>query len=251
MLLCFLSIFMSCKNDKSADDQAKQTAANDSLPVNSATKSQIDALPGIESENTAGQAAAIPNDALIFGMKKSTVVWIGSKSTGSTHTGFISGKSGKIAYKDGNIVAGTVDIDMNSLVCNDLAGADKAKIEKHLKSDEFFDVAKFPTAKFDIIKISELDANTQRTASVKSIVQLTNVMTGNLTIKGISRSVTVPVNIHITANTAQITSSMFTINRSDWGIKYDLGTVSGAVKEAIVDDKISLQLSFEGVKAAK
>lgn len=250
-MLGALSIFMSCKNDKNADDQAKQTAVNDSLPVNSATKSQIDALPGIESENTAGQAAAIPNDALIFGMKKSTVVWIGSKSTGMTHTGFISGKSGKLAYKDGNIVAGTVDIDMNSLVCNDLIGADKAKIEKHLKSDDFFDVAKFPTAKFDIIKISELDANTQRTASIKSVVQLTNVMTGNLTIKGVTRSVTVPVNIHITANTAQITSSMFTINRSDWGIKYDLGTVSGAVKEAIVDDKISLQLSFEGVKAAK
>lgn len=250
LLLSALVFAQSCKSDKKADEETK-TPANDTLPVNSATKSQIAALPGVESENTAGTPAPMPNDALIFGMKDATIVWIGSKSTGSTHTGTLKGKTGSVAYKDGTIVAGNIEIDMKSLSSTDLTGKDKAKLEGHLKSSEFFDIEKYPTAKFEIVKISPLDANTERTASMKSLVKLTNMMTGNLTIKGVTRSVTVPVNINLKATSVKITSSMFGIDRSLWGVNYDIGTISGAVKEAIVDDRISLQLNFEGVKAAK
>ncbi len=250
LMLAAIIMVQSCKSDKKADADAK-AATNDTLPINSATKQQLTELPGAETNNAAGQPAATPDDALIFGMKDATIIWIGSKSTGSTHTGSLSGKSGKVAYHDGNIVSGSIEIDMNSLKSSDLAGKDKAKLESHLKSSEFFDVAKYPTAKFEIIKISPLDANTERTASMKSIVNLTNIMTGNLTIKGVTRAITVPVNINIKAASVQITSSMFTIDRSLWGVNYDIGTISGAAKEAIVDDKISLQLNFMGVKSAK
>lgn len=240
----------SCKSDKKVEAEVKP-GINDTLPVNSASKSQVTALPGAKTDNAAGQPAATPSDALIFGMKEATIIWIGSKSTGSTHTGNIKGKSGSVAYKDGNIVSGSIEVDMNSITSTDLTGKDKAKLESHLKSADFFDVAKYPTAKFEIIKIGPMDANTERVASMKSIVNLTNIMTGNLTIKGVTRAITIPVNVHITASNVQITSSMFTIDRSQWGVNYDIGTISGAVKEAIVDDKISLQLNFMGVKSAK
>lgn len=249
MLIAFAGM-QACKSDKKADVAATDIA-NDTLPPNSATKSQIDALPEMKTENTAGTPASTPADAIVYKMANASVSWIGSKGSLKTQTGTISGKSGQIAFKDGQIVSGNVEIDMNKINVTSLAGSDKKDLEDHLKADDFFDVAKYPTAKFEIVRIEPLDSRASREANLASLVKNTHMMVGNLTIKDVTRSITVPVNIHLAAERIKVATSMFTIERSLWGVKYDLGTVSGKIKEAIVDDKISLQLTFEGMRAAK
>ena len=82
----------------------------------------------------------------------SKLTWKGSKPTG-THTGTFN-LSGELTVDGKNITAGTFTIDVASLVNQDLTEKDgKSKLEGHLKSPDFFDVQKYPTAKFEITGI--------------------------------------------------------------------------------------------------
>ena len=56
----------------------------------------------------------------------------------------------------------------------------KAKLEGHLKSGDFFEVEEFPTASYEITKVTENTAGDYNT-----------LLEGNLTIKGITKPVTV------------------------------------------------------------
>lgn len=247
MMLCLFIMAQSCKSDKKVDDTAAPVA-NDTLPPNSATKSQIEMLPELQSESNAGTPATVPSGSIIYKMGNANVSWIGSKGSLMTQTGNISGKSGQVAYKDGQVVAGNVEIDMNSIKVTSLGGKEKKDLEDHLKSADFFDAAKFPVAKFEIVRLEPLNARESREINLKSLVNVTHTMVGNLSIKGVTRSISVPVTIHLDAERIKIASSMFAVERSLWGINYDLGTLSGKVKDAIIDDKISLQLEFEGLR---
>src|SRR6056300_966691 len=68
---------------------------------------------------------------------ESKVVWKGYKVTGS-HEGTIDLKSGSLSFNEDKLVGGEFVMDMTSLVCTDLEGDSKGKLEGHLKSDDFF-----------------------------------------------------------------------------------------------------------------
>ncbi|MGB3463751.1 MAG: YceI family protein, partial [Cyclobacteriaceae bacterium] len=76
----------------------------------------------------------------------SSVKWVGKKVTGS-HNGDIRVKNGELIFKDNQLTGGTIVIDMTTINTLDLEGDSKGKLEGHLKSDDFFGVNKFPTAK--------------------------------------------------------------------------------------------------------
>ena len=102
--------------------------------------------------------------------KNSTVLWKGNKVTGS-HEGVIKIKSGLLKFNKEELIGGEFEIDMNSLVCTDLSGEYKGKLEGHLKSDDFFGVTKFPTATLKIKKVIKQKGNIYEN-------------TGDITIKG-------------------------------------------------------------------
>ena len=163
--------------------------------------------------------------------------------------GTLAVSAGELSVADNQLTSGDFTIDMKSLKVDPASVTEKDKkfsdLEAHLKNADFFDVEKNPTATFKITKVEELVAG-----ATNPIAGANKTISGNLTLLGKTMNVTFPAKVDVVDKTADV-KAQFTVNRSDWGIKYDLGTVSGAVKEAIVDDKISLQLSFEGVKAAK
>src|SRR5947208_14307857 len=76
----------------------------------------------------------------------------------------------------------------------------------HLKSPDFFEVRRFPMAKFESIKIEPGAGNSQ--------------ITGKLTLHGVTREVTVPARVEVSDAGIKLTSE-FTINRLDYGINYD------------------------------
>jgi len=146
----------------------------------------------------------------------STVSWIGTK-VGGSHNGTFKLKDGSLAVKDSAVSGGSFTIDMSSLEDKDLTGEDKAKLEGHLKSPDFFDVAKHPTAKFEITSISVADSASLKDAVLKDA---THIIQGNLTIKDSTKNVTIPVKLTVTA--AEVTAiANFNIDRSLWGIVYD------------------------------
>jgi polyisoprenoid-binding protein YceI len=84
-------------------------------------------------------------------MEDSNIQWVGEKfKDGEFHhdqIGALNFQSGEISVVNGALVAGTFVIDMNSMEKIDQEDAESAaKLIGHLKSDDFFDVEKFPTA---------------------------------------------------------------------------------------------------------
>ena len=107
-------------------------------------------------------------------VEKSVLEWYAEK-VGGKHNGTIKLSQGEISNNHGNL-NGRFDIDMTSIENKDLTNeGSKAKIEKHLKSADFFDTEKFPKATFVITALTAYD-----TPTVKGD---THKVTGMLTIK--------------------------------------------------------------------
>ena len=81
---------------------------------------------------------------------QSNIRWYGEELTGKTHFGDLKFKSGQIEVQDGVITSGTFVVDMSSLSVEDLSGGGKARLEGHLKSDDFFSVDKHSQATLKI-----------------------------------------------------------------------------------------------------
>ncbi|MFN0082839.1 MAG: YceI family protein, partial [Ferruginibacter sp.] len=136
-------------------------------------------------ETTEKQTAAVAEGTVYTLDSTSNISWTGSKPTGK-HTGTFNITNGDLSVKDGALTGGTFTIDINSLNNEDLAGdaESKGKLEGHLKSPDFFDVAKYPTAKFEITGV---EVNTDSTKK-----DITHIIKGNLTLKDSTKNVAIP-----------------------------------------------------------
>ncbi|MDA0201087.1 MAG: YceI family protein, partial [Bacteroidetes bacterium] len=74
--------------------------------------------------------------------EQSNIRWYGEELTGKTHFGSLKFESAMVDVQDGIVTGGTFTVDMNSLNVEDLSGGGKARLEGHLKSDDFFSVEK-------------------------------------------------------------------------------------------------------------
>ena len=116
-------------------------------------------------------------------IETSKVTWKGYKVTGS-HQGSIAIKEGQLTFKDEKLVGGEFTIDMSSIENTDLEGDYKAKLEGHLKSDDFFGVEKFPTATLVFKKVKSTGKNSYEVTADLSIKDKTNAVTFDISIYG-------------------------------------------------------------------
>ncbi|AMC10838.1 hypothetical protein Lupro_06095 [Lutibacter profundi] len=162
-------------------------------------------------------------------ISNSTINWKGYKPTGSHH-GTITLESGALKMDNGTIKGGYFIANM--LTIKDAGGS--AKLERHLKSDDFFDVAAFPTSKFEITDSKTIEGKM--------------MITGNMTIKGITKQLTFPVTITETADTVTLTSETFQVNRADFNVKYKSKTFFNNLKEKFINNEFDLQVVIVAVK---
>jgi len=161
-------------------------------------------------------------------------MWTGTK-IGGQHTGIIGLSKGTLEVTDGNVSGGEFTIDFTTLECLDLKpGEGKEDLEGHLKAGDFFEVEKFPTGTF---KVTSVDA-------VADNQTVTHNITGNLTMKGITKSVTIPANIAMMGDKVSAQSTAFTIDRTQWGIVYKSGTLAATAKDKIINDEVGLVVTL-------
>ncbi len=156
-------------------------------------------------------------------LEESTIEWQGFKPTGS-HKGTINMLSGSFTTKDGKIQSGSFVIDMNSIK----ESKDNARFEGHLKSADFFEVEKFPTATFKITGLEEKDGNT--------------LLSGNLTLKDATNNVTFPITVTNEADVLTVSSEVFTIDRSKWNLRYGSKSFFDNLKDKFINDDIELKV---------
>ena len=114
-----------------------------------------------------------------------------------------------------------------------------ANRDGHLASADFFDAATYPTITF-------VGTGFDITADD------TVVVTGDLTIKGITRSVTIPFEFGGVAtdpfgNSRAGFEGRVVVNRKDWGLTWNAALETGGV---LVADKVTLELEVSAVRAA-
>jgi len=161
---------------------------------------------------------------------KSTVTWIGKKVTGS-HNGTIALKSGSLNVDGKNVTGGTFVIDMNSI--KDADGSDK--LEGHLKADDFFGTAKFPTSTFVITKVTGSAANA--------------TVAGNLTIKGITKPLTFPATLTIgTDGTVTALAGKIVVDRTKYDIKYGSKSFFDSIGDKAINDEFEIGVKLVAKK---
>lgn len=170
--------------------------------------------------------------------KESKLLWEGNPVIGGGHEGTIQFLSGAITTSRGVITQGDFVVNMNTIKSTDIKPESSAKdLEDHLKSDDFFSVAKFPTASFSII----------RTESEPTAGDIHRIrVTGFLSIKGITNQVVFPARlIYDSQGNIRVTGEL-TINRIKWDILHQSKSIFKDLKDGIIDDeiKISVDLKF-------
>ena len=204
-LFAMVALVASCKNAPKGD----AATTSDAAPVAEASSSKT------LNVNTAN----------------STINWSGSK-IGSTHTGGIKIKSGSVNVDGDKITGGKFTIDMNTMTNTDLDAEGGGKLVGHLASADFFDVAKFPTATFEITKVTALSGNPDANCMVY----------GNLTMKDQTKQIGFKANAAVNSNGVKVSTGDFTIDRTDFGIQYGSAKLADVVKDKAISDKIGLNI---------
>ena len=157
----------------------------------------------------------------------STVTWKGYKFAGS-HTGKLALQSGSLMFDGDNLTGGEFVVDMTSISVEDLeAGKGKEKLEGHLHKDDFFGTADHATA--DLVF-----------TSVKASGKNSYEVTGDLTIKSITKPVTFDVSVYGSKATATVK-----IDRTDYDIHYGSSNFTDTVKDKAIYDEFDLVVDLE------
>jgi len=156
----------------------------------------------------------------------SSVTWKGYKVTGS-HKGSIALKEGQLTFKDDKLVGGEFVIDMSTIENTDMEGEYKAKLEGHLKSDDFFGVEKFPTASLVFKKVKSSGKNSYE-------------VTADLTIKDKTNPVTFDISIYGNKATANIK-----IDRTKFDVRYGSTSFFDNLQDKAIYDEFDLISDLE------
>ena len=159
--------------------------------------------------------AAARGQKYVITPQNSKIEFVASQVTGQ-HKGSFGDFSGEVDY-NGTPEQSRVSITIKS----DSISADDPGLTKHLKTADFFDVAKFPEASFVSTAIK---AGGEGGAS--------HTVTGNLTMHGVTKSITFPATINVTPDAATVESS-FSVNRKDFGLNYP-GAADNAIRDNVV-----------------
>jgi polyisoprenoid-binding protein YceI len=161
---------------------------------------------------------------------KSTVTWIGKKVTGS-HNGTIALKSGSITVNGKAVTGGTFVMDMTSI--KDADGS--AKLEGHLKADDFFGTTKFPTSTFVVTKVAGTGANV--------------TVSGNLTIKGITKPLSFPATVTVNSDgTVSALAGKIMVDRTKYDIKYGSKSFFDSIGDKAIDDEFEIAVNLVAKK---
>lgn len=158
--------------------------------------------------------------------EESTVTWKAYKVTGS-HTGTVTLKSGVLEFDGDQLIGGEFVVDMTTIGSTDLEGDYKNKLDGHLNSDDFFSTASHPTSKLVFTNVEASGKNSY-------------TVTGDLTIKGITKPVTFDVSIYGSKATATLK-----VDRTNYDVRYGSGSFFDNLGDKTIYDEFDLVVDLQ------
>jgi len=156
---------------------------------------------------------------------RSKIDWVGRKITGA-HNGTIEVKEGELILNDGKLATGKFIVDTSSIKILDIADPiTNAQFAGHLASNDFFSVEKYPEATLEITSVSG------------------NHIEGNLTIKGITRSVSFDAAVNVDGDTL-IATGKLTIDRTKYEMKFRSGNFFKDLGDTLIYNDFELNVTI-------
>lgn len=162
-------------------------------------------------------------ETLAITPKNSKIDFVGSKVTQS-HSGGFTDFEGEI-----RLAEPVTDSQIELTIQTASLFTDDPKLTKHLKSPDFFDVAKFPTASFKSSRIQDTPLGPK--------------VFGHLTLHGETKPISFMTGIAVTEEAVKAKST-FSLNRQDFGISYP-GMPDDLIRDMVVI-KLRLDIPRQG-----
>ena len=188
----------------------------------------------VEAQDAVETTEAAPASVtMMVNTDASTINWVGAKFTGDQHTRTINISEGKLMAEGSDLVGGTFVIDMNTIKNTDLPEDKQGKLVGHLTSGDFFETEKYPKATFEITEVKAVEGKPDQTHEI----------TGNFTMKDVTKSITIPATITMGENGLSAKTPQFVIDRTAWNVMYG-STAAGVLKDKAIQNEIALQINL-------
>lgn len=184
----------------------------------------------------------IPTDAILETGEytitpETTVNWQANRPLMENYqdTGTIAISQGNISVTDQGVTA-TIQLDMNSInAVTTGMGSGQEGLTRHLKSADFFEVEKYPTATFVISEVTETEDQETYTAQ------------GNLTLKETTLPLSFPVTLYTEGDVLHI-NGIANIDRTLWGVQYGSGKFFDSIGEKMINDIFTVVIDITAQK---
>jgi polyisoprenoid-binding protein YceI len=173
---------------------------------------------------------AISNTIYKVDTQNSKITWEGRRIAGGSHEGTIDIKEGEVIFDNGRFQGGSFTIDMSTISSTDLTGDRKARLDGHLKNEDFFDVPKFPTSTLVITDVQRADDGRWR-------------IIGDITIKNITRPVTFFATMTLTGNRLVAVANL-TFDRSDFDVRFGSDRFFDNLGDRAIINDIPLEITL-------
>lgn len=243
ILVALTAVFWTaCTQSETAQSEATTTEETATEVVEEAPVSVWDSefTKATIAEETFEAAAAEGATVFAVNTDESSVAWRGKKLAYS-HNGAIAISNAELHVVGSDLAGAKIELDMASITNEDVEDAEKnGQLVGHLKSADFFDAEQFPTATFELCSVSPAEEGSAATHN----------LSGNLTIKGITKGITIPATVSM-GETGLSAKTMFAIDRTAWDVKYNSGTVfTDMVADKVIDDQIDFVIDLVAAPVA-
>jgi len=166
--------------------------------------------------------------------EKSVLEWIG-RNLNNRHLGRIAIQEGSLIILGGRLSEGSIVLDMSTISNLDLQDpAWRDMLIRHLKSDDFFAVERFPTASFRLTGWEAVEGASPEAPN--------GIASGELTIRDKTHPVSFPAIVAPQADGGIKAHAAFDIDRTLWNVCYGSGKLFERLGMHLVHDIISLEL---------
>lgn len=161
---------------------------------------------------------------------ESTMHWQGSRPLikGYFDNGVISISKGSAIVSSGSVTESEIIIDMMSIRAESTGrGRGESLLTRDLKSDNWFDVEKYPESLFVFTSYEE-----QEDGSL--------IMTGELTMRDTTDTIRFPATVTAYEGRMIVEATDIEVDRTVWDIRYQSGSFFGDLGEKLIDDIFTL-----------
>jgi rhodanese-related sulfurtransferase len=174
------------------------------------------------------------NGRFAVNLAESRIEWTG-RNLLNKHSGTIGLKSGHLMFKEDALVGGDFVLDVNAMTCGDIQdGTTNQVLIDHLKSDDFWDAANHPEARYQIREVHPFADATPGSANMR--------INGDFTLRGCMNPLGFLAVLGRTAGGRPAAQAVFAFDRTLWGSIYGSGKFFASLGMHLVNDLVEVQV---------